>query len=132
MAHKPLFVKAALARIGAVTAGAAGVLAITNWLASARRQPAGPDPADAGADSLPAHEHASAAYSQPQPPELRPGWQRLDDTSLPQPTYWPAVLALGITFLAWGLVTSLVISGVGLVLFALALAGWIGDLRHGH
>jgi hypothetical protein len=65
-------------------------------------------------------------------PELRPGWQRLEHTALPAPTYWPAVLALGITFLAWGLLTSLIISGVGLVLFALALAGWIGDLRHGH
>jgi hypothetical protein len=42
------------------------------------------------------------------------------------------VLALGITFLAWGIVTSLLISAVGLILFALALAGWIGELRHGH
>jgi len=63
---------------------------------------------------------------------LRPGWHPPDHSELPQPTYWPAVLALGITFLAWGLVTSLVISGVGLILLALALAGWIGELRHGH
>jgi hypothetical protein len=42
------------------------------------------------------------------------------------------VLALAITFLAWGLVTSLLISAVGAALFAVALAGWIGELRHGH
>jgi len=68
----------------------------------------------------------------PTAPALRSGWRHPDHSGLPQPTYWPAVLALGITFLAWGIVTSLVISGVGLVLFALALAGWIGELRHGH
>ena len=66
----------------------------------------------------------------PTAPALRPGWRHPDHIGLPQPTYWPAVLALGITFLAWGIVTSLVISAVGLVLFALALAGWIGELRH--
>ena len=136
MAHKPLFAKVALARMGAIAAGVAGVLAITNWLASARqtprRQPAEPDPAASGADSLPAHEHASAARGQPQPPEIRQDWQRLGHTPLPQPTYWPAVMALGIVFLAWGLVTSVLISVVGLILFALALAGWIRELRHGH
>jgi len=41
-------------------------------------------------------------------------------------------MAFGILLLAWGLVTTLLISGVGLVLFALALAGWIGALRYGH
>jgi hypothetical protein len=39
-------------------------------------------------------------------------------------------LALGITFLVWGLVTSLIITGVGVALFAVALAGWIRDIRH--
>ncbi len=37
---------------------------------------------------------------------------------------------MGITFLLWGLVTSLVISGVGLVIFAGAIAGWIREIRH--
>ena len=79
-------------------------------------------------------KRASTQAEQPAPAtaQLRPGWSRPEHTGLPQPTYWPAVLALGIAFLAWGLVTSWVICGVGLVLFALALAGWIGDLRHGH
>ena len=49
---------------------------------------------------------------------------------LPRPTWWPAALALGIVFVLWGIVTSLVIVTVGLAVFAMALAGWIGDIRH--
>ena len=68
--------------------------------------------------------------SKPAPPELRPGWNAPRPEKLPEPTIWPATLALGITFLMWGLVTSFIISGVGVVLFAAALAGWIRDIRH--
>ncbi len=46
-------------------------------------------------------------------------------------------MALGIVFLLWGLAlgfnevfsSSLVTSGIGLILFVIALVGWIGDLR---
>ena len=68
--------------------------------------------------------------SPPRSGELRPGWQWVENIHLPEPTYWPAVMALGIVFLAWGLITSLLISAVGLILFVLALAGWIGDIQH--
>jgi hypothetical protein len=64
--------------------------------------------------------------------ELRPGWHVPEHLELPEPTYWPAVLALGITFIAWSFVTSYIIFVVGLILFALALAGWIGDIHHEH
>jgi hypothetical protein len=30
----------------------------------------------------------------------------------------------------WGLVTSLVITGVGILVFGVALGGWIRDIRH--
>lgn len=63
--------------------------------------------------------------------ELPPGWSRAKPEHIPRPTYWPAVMALGITFLFWGVVTTFLISGVGVLLFAIALAGWIGGLRHG-
>jgi hypothetical protein len=33
-------------------------------------------------------------------------------------------------FVLWGIVTSLVIVTVGLAVFAVALAGWIGEIRH--
>jgi hypothetical protein len=39
-------------------------------------------------------------------------------------------MALGITFFAWGLVTSPIVIGMGFVLFIVSLAGWIGEIRH--
>jgi hypothetical protein len=64
--------------------------------------------------------------------ESEQDWHRLDQEALPRPTYWPAVMALGIVFLLWGVAATFLISGVGLALFVVALAGWIGDLRHAH
>jgi len=64
------------------------------------------------------------------PPELPSEWTVLPPEPLPEPTIWPAALALGITFLVWGFVTSLIITGAGGLLFAVALAGWIRDIRH--
>ena len=66
-----------------------------------------------------------------EPPAPPSEWQRLPPEPLPKPTAWPATLALAITFLLWGLASSLIISGVGAVVFAVALTGWIGDIRHG-
>lgn len=60
--------------------------------------------------------------------EINPEWNILEPETLPNPTYWPVVMALGITFLAMGFVTSFLISGVGLLLFAISLAGWIGEI----
>jgi hypothetical protein len=68
--------------------------------------------------------------SKPAPPESHQGWTVLPPEKLPEPGIWPVTMALGITFLVWGLVTSLIITGVGVALFAVALAGWIRDIRH--
>jgi len=62
--------------------------------------------------------------------EPDPGWNLPRPAHLPHPTYWPAVLALGIVFLAWGLVTNVIVTIVGVVIFFVALLGWIGDMRH--
>jgi hypothetical protein len=140
MARKPLSIKTALAGIAAVAAGSFGAMAAINRLVARRAaptQPAAPQSAAAAGDAQIVVARAPAGQDMPPRPahvipELRSGWVRVEHTALPEPTYWPAVLALAITFLAWGLVTSLVISGVGLVLFVVALAGWIGALRHGH
>lgn len=56
-------------------------------------------------------------------------WHQPQPASLPRPTYWPAVMALGITFVFWGVASTWIISAVGLALFASSLAGWIGELR---
>lgn len=57
-------------------------------------------------------------------------WEKLPHEHLPRPTYFPAGLAMGSTFIAWGMITSLVIFFVGLGLFIASLAGWITELRH--
>ena len=68
--------------------------------------------------------------SKPAPLELPPGWRVPQPEELPEPCVWPVTLALGITFLVWGLVISLIITGVGVALFAVPIAGWIRDIRH--
>lgn len=49
---------------------------------------------------------------------------------IPRSTYSPAVMALAIVCLLWGLLTTYLISLLGLVLLAVSLVGWIGELRH--
>lgn len=61
---------------------------------------------------------------------LKPGWSRPKPKTLPRPTYWPVVMALGIIFIAWGVVTTWIIASVGAVLFVISLAGWIGEIRN--
>lgn len=68
-----------------------------------------------------------SASPSPTPPA---GWTKLPVEHLPAATFSPAGLALAITFLFWGLITSWVILAVGAGLFAVSLAGWITDLRH--
>ncbi len=48
----------------------------------------------------------------------------------PAPTLWPAAVSLAVAFMLWGLVSSLIITGIGLVLFVLGIAKWIMELRH--
>lgn len=50
---------------------------------------------------------------------------------LPAPTVWPMVLALGLTLLALGLATSLVYCVMGLVVFLVAIVGWVRDMLPG-
>ncbi len=59
----------------------------------------------------------------------KPGWHVYDE-ELPRPTYWPVVMGVAITFLAFGVVTSLIISAVGVLMFIVSLVGWIGELRN--
>ncbi len=64
--------------------------------------------------------------------EQRKGWNKPKPDVIPRSTAWPAAMALGVTLLAWGLITSPVVLGVGVALFAVSLAGWIGEIRHEH
>jgi len=60
----------------------------------------------------------------------QPGWHAPLPERIPEPTVWPLVLALGTALLAWGVVTSWLISLLGLLLFIVGTGGWIADMRH--
>ncbi len=47
---------------------------------------------------------------------------------MPAPTYWPLVLAFGITLLSAGLVTHIAVSAIGLLLTLRAAVGWFKDI----
>jgi hypothetical protein len=56
------------------------------------------------------------------------GWLPLPPEELPRPTYWPAVLAVGIMLILWGLIGSVILTVAGAVLFVIAAAGWTKEL----
>jgi hypothetical protein len=64
------------------------------------------------------------------PESNKQNWTRLPHGHLPHPTYFPAGLAMGVTFFFWGLITSWVVMLVGAGLFTAALAGWITEIRN--
>jgi hypothetical protein len=59
------------------------------------------------------------------------GWLKPLPERVPKPTYQPAVMSLGITFILFGLVSSYAFCAAGGGLFALSLMNWIGELVHG-
>ena len=52
-----------------------------------------------------------------------------DPEELPKPTFWPFILSVGLLFLFWGLITSMILTGVGLLIAGVSIAGWIMDLQ---
>jgi len=65
------------------------------------------------------HDRPNEPAVEPAEPLSRP---------IPQPTYAPFMLALGVTMLFWGLVTSPVMSAGGFAIFVWALWMWIRDI----
>jgi hypothetical protein len=57
-------------------------------------------------------------------------WNPARPDKIPEPTVWPATVALAVTLLLWGVASSLIISAIGLVLFVVGLGCWIGNIRH--
>jgi hypothetical protein len=55
--------------------------------------------------------------------------QPSDPEIIPDSTYWPVVLAFGTTLFIWGFLTSLILSGVGILFMGVSLAGWIGEIN---
>jgi len=57
-------------------------------------------------------------------------WNEAQPRTIPHPTAWPAGMAFGTTIFFWGLITSPVLLGIGLLVMAASLAGWIEEMRH--
>jgi hypothetical protein len=73
----------------------------------------------------------SGATAGPDPPAAvdRSEWSLPRPEALPRPTYWPATLAFGAAVTLFGIVTSLILSGMGIALLVLAIVMWIGEIR---
>lgn len=48
---------------------------------------------------------------------------------LPAPSYWPIVLAFGLTLIAAGVVSTIIVSIVGVIVLLVAIAGWTLENR---
>jgi cytochrome c oxidase subunit 1 len=51
------------------------------------------------------------------------------EVHLPAPSFWPIVLAFSLALIAAGVVSSLIVSVVGLLLLLGAIAGWTMENR---
>lgn len=60
------------------------------------------------------------------------GWTNPEGMHVPEPTYAPLFLAIGMMCMLWGIVTTPLLSLVGGILFAIAITKWIGEVRHEH
>ena len=50
---------------------------------------------------------------------------------VPRPSMCPVTVGAGVTLMALGVVTSPLLSLLGVLLLGYGLAGWIRDMRHG-
>jgi hypothetical protein len=64
---------------------------------------------------------------QPRPEEQVP--PRGEPVHLPDPSYLPVVVALGVTLAVVGVVVNLVLCGIGAVIAVYAIVRWIGQTR---
>jgi hypothetical protein len=52
-----------------------------------------------------------------------------EEVHLPEPSYLPALVALGLTLALVGVILTWVLTGIGLVIFVVALVRWIRQTR---
>jgi len=48
---------------------------------------------------------------------------------LPEPSFWPLILAIGAALIAIGILTTVIISGIGIVLLIASIIGWSMENR---
>jgi hypothetical protein len=75
-----------------------------------------PDTTSNPGDQIPSGTNIYEEWVKPMPEET------------PPPTFWPISLAMSIIFILWGIISTWVISVVGLILFSISIRGWVKDL----
>lgn len=65
-----------------------------------------------------------------EPRPVPAGWTVFPAERLPAPTASPVLFAFGVTLLAWGIVSSFVVSLVGVAVVVVSLLHWIGEIAH--
>ena len=61
----------------------------------------------------------------------REDWVTPPEQTIPQPSYAPAGMALGVAFVFFGVATSYLFCAAGAVMMAIALKSWIGAMADG-
>ncbi len=55
-------------------------------------------------------------------------WQEPRDMLIPRPTTWPLLTGFAITFVLLGLITVWLVEVAGVILFAISIVGWMGEM----
>jgi hypothetical protein len=58
----------------------------------------------------------------------RTGWSEPVPHEPPNPSFWPAIMAIAIAAVMWSIMLDWIVVAASLALFAIAWGGWIGDL----
>ena len=61
---------------------------------------------------------------------LRPGWSRPRPEKIPRPTYWPAIVGLGITLTFWGMISTIFLGATGVIFLIIGITGWVWELMY--
>ena len=55
--------------------------------------------------------------------------QPTPDIELPQPSYWPITLAVGLLLIGVGIVSTVILSLIGVIILLVSIAGWVRENR---
>ena len=56
--------------------------------------------------------------------------EKTPEIEVPEPSYWPILLAFSTALIATGIIFSLIISAIGIVGLLFSIAGWTLENRH--
>jgi len=72
---------------------------------------------------------AAAEGADPPPYEADDTWTEPRSPDIPEPTYWPAAVALSVVTFSLGFLTSWVITAAGIAAFGFSVTRWMQELN---